>query len=90
MSHHLARHELERVLAADPKARPNPVSHVHLRECDGCAVRKRALEAARAHYYAAHAAESFTREVLALAAEPEPLPGRFVRFKRALRRAWGG
>ena len=88
MSDHLARHVLERVLAADPRARANPVAHVHLTECDRCGVRKRALEVAVARYFAAHPVAAFTREVLALAAQPEPPPSRLLRLRRALRRAW--
>ena len=90
MSDHLARHVLERVHAADPKSRVNPVAHVHLTECDRCAVRKRALEVAHARYFAAHPVEAFARDVLARAAVPEPQPalGRLVRLWRGLRRLW--
>jgi hypothetical protein len=88
MSEHLARHVLERVHAADPRGRANPVAHVHLTECDRCAVRKRALEAAHAGYFALHPVEAFTREVLARASVPEPQLSRFARLQRGLRKVW--
>jgi hypothetical protein len=88
MSDHLARHVLERVHAADPRARGNPVAHVHLAECDRCAVRKRALEVAHARYFAAHPVEAFAREVLARAAEPAPQLSRFARLQRGVRKLW--
>jgi hypothetical protein len=86
VSDHLARHVLERVHAADPKARANPVAHVHLTECDRCAVRKRALEVAHARYFAAHPVEAFARVVAERAAEPEPRLSGFARLRRGLRR----
>jgi hypothetical protein len=86
VSDHLARHVLERVHAGDPKARAKPVAHVHLTECDRCAVRKRALEVAHARYFAVHPIEAFARDVLLRAAQPEPVPGRFARLKRSLRK----
>jgi len=88
MSDHLPRHVLERVHANDPMARVNPVAHVHLTECDRCAVRKRALEVAHARYFAAHPVDAFAREVLARAAEPQPALGGLARLRRGLRRLW--
>jgi hypothetical protein len=86
MSDHLARHVLERVHAADPKARANPVAHVHLTECDRCAVRKRALEVAHARYFAAHPVDTFAQVVAARAAEPEPRLSGLARLRLGLRR----
>jgi len=88
VSDHLARHVLERVHANDPRGRANPVAHVHLTECDRCAVRKRALEVAHARYFAAHPVDAFAREVLALAAESQPALGRLARLQLGLRRLW--
>ena len=86
MSDHLARHVLERLHANDPKARVNPIAHVHLAECDRCGVRKRALEVAHARYFAAHPIDAFARDVLARAAEPEPVPSLLARLRRSLRK----
>lgn len=83
MRGHLARHVLERLLAADPAAPVNPTARVHLADCDRCGVRKRAHEVALARYLAEHPPQAFARSVLARASEPPPAPKRWA-FLRSL------
>jgi hypothetical protein len=74
MTEHLCRHHLEQLVADDPRPRVHPALRVHLAACDECSLRKRALEAARAGFLAAHPAAEFARAVVELAARPEPAP----------------
>lgn len=84
---HLARHVLERILAADPdpSARVDPAARVHLASCDRCGVRKRALEVALARHLRAQPAAAVAAEVLVLAAAEQNLPKPSA-WKRWLRR----
>ena len=72
VSSHLARFQLER-LAADCAQTPvEPGLRVHLRGCDFCRTRLRALTAARTRFLDTHPAVIFRRDVLAHVARLGP------------------
>jgi hypothetical protein len=76
VTEHLARHQLEHLLAGDPHSRVHPALRVHLTACDQCSTRKRALDAARTHFLAEQDGGEFARSVLEQAAQVEPAPRR--------------
>jgi Domain of unknown function (DUF4384) len=70
---HLSRRELEQLVADDPAATVAPVLRVHVADCDRCAVRRLALEAARSRYLERYPAREFARAVVERAARAETL-----------------
>lgn len=76
MNTHLRRHQLEQLVADDPRSPVMPVLRVHVAACDTCGTRRRALEAARVRFLAAHPPLDFARSVVEHASRPEPTAGR--------------
>jgi hypothetical protein len=72
MTDHLARHQLEQLVAEDPEARIRPVLRVHVAACDLCTMRLRALHAAKAQFLASHPAADFARDALERAEQSMP------------------
>lgn len=71
MLNHLARHQLERIAAEAPDAHVRPVWRVHVRGCDVCQTRLRALHAAKSKFLAGYSPVDFARDTFASAG---PLP----------------
>jgi hypothetical protein len=69
VTEHLARHQLEELIAEDPRA---STLRAHVASCDHCAARQRTLTAAKARYLAALPALDFARSVIAQAERSEP------------------
>jgi hypothetical protein len=83
MSEHLARHEIEQVIANETRSRPRALTRrelqaqSHVLSCDVCTTRKRSIETARARFLELAPAEPFARATLERAADaPAPSPER--------------
>jgi hypothetical protein len=82
MTKHVARHRLERLVAAGPNPAAEAATRVHIASCDPCAVRKRAFDRAREEYLRAHPPDAFAQAVMARAQRAEATPARAWRWSR--------
>jgi hypothetical protein len=70
VTQHLVRHEFERLVAAESDGSDQTVDSEHLRNCELCAVRKRAVKEERSRYLAQYPSDAFVAGVLRSAQQP--------------------